>query len=117
MSIFKRYHHGKPDWSHWRMECDCCHRQALMFGPNADAWLVTKRQGMAVYCPDCLGCWADHLIASVLRCPECDYTRLRIWISNDTDPLDERHPNFVDCARCGAIVLITDPPTGRKDTP
>ncbi|WP_067476425.1 hypothetical protein [Actinomadura hibisca] len=110
--IHKRYRRdGKPDWARWVMECDSCQRTTHMFSHENPEWLVTANPDMAIFCPACFNAWADHLIASTLRCPECDYTHLRMWVADPGDPPDERHPNFADCDRCGAIVLIAEPPS------
>ena len=102
---------GKPDWSRWVMECDSCHCRAYMMSTENVEWLVSPWPGMNIYCPDCFNGWADQLIASALRCPDCGCIDLRIWPGNWNAEPDDQHPGLVDCARCGAVLLIEEPPT------
>lgn len=110
--IHKRYRRdGTPDLRRWVMECDCCHACAYMISTENADWLVPAWPDMAIFCPSCLDGWADHIIASALRCPECDYTRLRMSACDPTAAPEDQHPGVIDCARCCAIVLVEEPPS------
>ncbi|WP_412517455.1 hypothetical protein K8Z49_01470 [Actinomadura madurae] len=110
--IHKYYRpNGKPDWGRWVMECDGCHCRAYMMSTENAEWLVSAWPDMNIYCPDCFNGWADQLIISALRCPDCGCIDLRLWPCDLDAPADQQHPGLVDCARCGAILLVEEPPT------
>ncbi|KAB2380663.1 hypothetical protein [Actinomadura montaniterrae] len=110
--IHKHYHpNGKPAWSRWVMECDSCHCTAYMMSAENVEWLVSAWPDMNIYCPDCFNAWADQLIISALRCPDCGCIDLRLWPCEPDAHPDDQHPGLVDCAHCGAILLVVEPPT------
>ncbi|MFI0484669.1 hypothetical protein [Actinomadura sp. 9N215] len=102
---------GKPDWNRWLMECDGCHCTAHLMSNENPEWLVSPWPDMNIYCPDCFNARADQIITSALRCPDCDRIDLRLWPCNlDAAPADQ-HPGLVDCAHCGAILILVEPPS------
>lgn len=118
--IHKYYHpNGKPHWSRWVMECDGCHCRAHLLSADNAEWLVSAWPGMNIYCPDCFNGWADQLITSALRCPDCGCIDLRMWPCHPALDMPGptiigpggEHPGLVDCACCGAILIVEEPPT------
>ncbi|MFC4050051.1 hypothetical protein ACFOY4_10180 [Actinomadura syzygii] len=109
--IHKYYRaNGKPDWGRWVMECDSCHTCAYLLGNDNPHWLVSAWPDMNIYCPACFNTWADLIIASALHCPDCQCIDLRIWPCNSDAAPEDQHPGLVDCAYCGAILIIVEPP-------